>query len=166
MTTRMPCRTVEETQAHARYVARQAIAGDIYALHGTLGAGKTTWTRGFVAALDCSARVRSPTFALLNEYLGGRLPVHHLDLYRLESAADLEAAGLLDYLPGSHGVTVVEWAERWSPAPAMGPAPVALLQLDPPPARRLKPVVHHLVFQLDIASNGSEVREIFWNYEL
>ncbi|MCP5518175.1 MAG: tRNA (adenosine(37)-N6)-threonylcarbamoyltransferase complex ATPase subunit type 1 TsaE [Verrucomicrobiales bacterium] len=85
----------------------------VVALSGDLGAGKTQLVRGIAAGLGCAGRVTSPTFALLHEYHGGRLPLFHLDLYRLESPAEVAGAGLEDYLVSPAGVTVVEWAERW-----------------------------------------------------
>jgi tRNA threonylcarbamoyladenosine biosynthesis protein TsaE len=77
-----------------------------------LGAGKTQLVKGLARGLGVTERVRSPTFALVNIYESGRLPLFHLDLYRLETREQIAAAGLEEYLqPG--GVTVVEWAERW-----------------------------------------------------
>jgi tRNA threonylcarbamoyladenosine biosynthesis protein TsaE len=79
-------------------------------LHGELGAGKTELTKGIAVGLDCREPVSSPSFALIHEYLGGRLPLYHIDLYRLEGSTAMEL-GLEDYLEDD-GVTVIEWGER------------------------------------------------------
>lgn len=86
--------------------------GAVIALVGGLGAGKTHWTKGFVAGIGSSADVTSPTFGLLHEYRGGRLPVFHLDFYRLESAAELLALGW-DEILEEEGVIVAEWADKF-----------------------------------------------------
>jgi tRNA threonylcarbamoyladenosine biosynthesis protein TsaE len=83
----------------------------VIALNGDLGAGKTQWVRGFAKGLGITARVHSPTFTLVNEYAGGRLRLFHLDLYRLESPAQILAAGIDEYL-SPDGVAVIEWAQR------------------------------------------------------
>ncbi|MBP7951819.1 MAG: tRNA (adenosine(37)-N6)-threonylcarbamoyltransferase complex ATPase subunit type 1 TsaE [Verrucomicrobiales bacterium] len=87
-------------------------AGDVLALTGGLGAGKTHLTKGIVAGLGSSAEVSSPTFTLVHEYAGGRLPVFHFDFYRLESAFELLALGWDEHLE-SGGVCVVEWADKF-----------------------------------------------------
>jgi len=87
-------------------------AGSVIALVGGLGAGKTHWTKGLVAALGCSLEVTSPTFSLVHEYTGGRLDVFHFDFYRLESAADVLALGWDEYLDAA-GLVVVEWADKF-----------------------------------------------------
>ena len=88
-------------------------SGDVILLHGGLGAGKTTLTQAIAAGLDLPAEqhVSSPSFALLHEYSGGRLPLFHLDLWRLAGEEDVENAGLADYI-GGPGLTVIEWPER------------------------------------------------------
>src|SRR5262245_33764914 len=98
--------------------------GLVLGLSGDLGAGKTQLVKGIARGLGITTRVHSPTFALVNEYRGGRLPLFHLDLYRLDSPAQIRGAGLEEYLARSHGVVVVEWVERWfSPqaAPVVAP---------------------------------------------
>jgi len=92
-------------------LARTARHGVVIALNGDLGAGKTQWVRGFAKGLGITARVHSPTFTLVNEYAGGRLRLFHLDLYRLESPAQILAAGIDEYL-SPDGVAVIEWAQR------------------------------------------------------
>ncbi len=90
--------------------AINARSGDVFALVGNLGAGKTHWTKGFVAAIDPDAAVTSPTFAIVNEYRGGKLPVFHFDFHRLKSANELIALGWDEYLD-EVGIMVCEWAD-------------------------------------------------------
>jgi tRNA threonylcarbamoyladenosine biosynthesis protein TsaE len=100
----------DETVAWGRAFAEKLRAGDVVALTGELGAGKTCLTKGIAAGLGIASPVTSPTFTLIHEY-NGRLPVSHVDLYRLQSPNEALAIGLLDYL-GSDGVCIVEWAEK------------------------------------------------------
>jgi tRNA threonylcarbamoyladenosine biosynthesis protein TsaE len=90
---------------------RAAQSGLVIALSGDLGAGKTQLVRGLARGLGVAARVHSPTFTLVNEYGGGRLKLFHLDLYRLETAAQILSAGVEEFL-SPDGVAVIEWAER------------------------------------------------------
>ena len=92
--------------------ADQAYPGSVFALIGDLGAGKTHWTKGFVHAIGSTADVTSPTFGLLHEYPGGRLLVHHLDFYRIQSAAELIALGW-DELLDQDAILIAEWADRF-----------------------------------------------------
>ncbi|MCB9099508.1 MAG: tRNA (adenosine(37)-N6)-threonylcarbamoyltransferase complex ATPase subunit type 1 TsaE [Anaerolineales bacterium] len=85
-------------------------AGDVVALIGDLGSGKTRWIQGVCQGLDVTDPVISPTFTLVNEYRG-RLPVYHIDLYRLADAAESLSFGLEEYLYGN-GITLVEWADK------------------------------------------------------
>ncbi len=101
-----------ETLALGEQYGRAAASGLVIGLSGDLGAGKTQFVKGLARGLGITARVHSPTFALVNSYAGGRLPLFHLDLYRLETPQQIVAAGLEDYL-SPVGVTVIEWAERW-----------------------------------------------------
>ena len=101
-----------ETLALGENWGRDARSGLVIALSGDLGAGKTQLTKGIARGLGITDRVHSPTFALLNEYHGGRLPLFHLDLYRLETPDQIIAAGLEEYFHPT-GVSVIEWAERW-----------------------------------------------------
>lgn len=103
-------RDAAQTQALASRLSRAARAGDLICLVGDLGAGKTQFAKGFAAGLGVEDRVISPTFVLMAEY-AGRLPLFHLDLYRLADAADALAGGLLDDRQAA-GVVLVEWAER------------------------------------------------------
>lgn len=85
-------------------------AGDVLALIGELGSGKTRWAQGVCEGLAVSDRVISPTFTLVNEYQGS-LPVYHIDLYRLTTITETDTFGLDEYLY-SHGITLIEWADR------------------------------------------------------
>ena len=100
-----------ETEALGEQFGRSAQRGTVIALSGDLGAGKTQFVRGLARGLGISGRVHSPTFTLVNEYGGGRLKLFHLDLYRLETAEQILAAGIEEYLK-PEGVSVIEWAER------------------------------------------------------
>ena len=103
--------SAEETIAFGRQLAGTLRAGDVLALTGDLGAGKTCLVKGIAAGLGITQPVTSPTFTLIHEYPGGRLPLAHIDLYRLETPAAALAIGIEDYLGGA-GITVIEWAER------------------------------------------------------
>ncbi len=101
-----------ETHAFARQLAADARAGEVWALVGDLGAGKTHFVQGVAAGLDAPGPVTSPTFTLVHEYPGGRLPVYHFDFYRLRTADELLALGWEEYT-GGDGLTVVEWADKF-----------------------------------------------------
>lgn len=101
-----------ETEALGEAWGRAATSGLVIALSGDLGAGKTQLVKGLARGLGIQERVHSPTFAILNIYRGGRLPLFHLDLYRLETRAQIAGAGLEGYLQPD-GVAVIEWAEHW-----------------------------------------------------
>ncbi len=101
----------EETHAIGLRLGRRVRRGDLIGLHGELGSGKTCLVRGLAEGLEIPPhKVRSPTFTLVNEYSGGRLPLYHIDLYRLSPSA-LDRMALRDYLYGD-GICVVEWFER------------------------------------------------------
>jgi tRNA threonylcarbamoyladenosine biosynthesis protein TsaE len=102
----------EAMEALGHEAAASAGPGAVIALTGGLGAGKTHWTKGFVAGIGSRDDVTSPTFGLLHEYHGGRLPVFHLDFYRLESAAELVALGW-DELVEEGGVIIAEWGDKF-----------------------------------------------------
>ena len=108
-------RSPEETFQMGRELAETLQAGDVVGLIGDLGAGKTQMIKGIGSGLGISEKVHSPTFAIVNEYTTGRLPCFHLDLYRLESAAQLLSAGIDQYLLREDGVVLVEWFDRWTP---------------------------------------------------
>ncbi len=110
---------LDSAEATARAGARLADAvegGDAIALIGDLGAGKTTFTAGLVAALGGGAAA-SPTFSLVNEYRHGRLYVWHVDLYRLDRPAELPELGLDDLIGDRRGIVLVEWAEKFDVMP-------------------------------------------------
>ncbi len=92
-------------------LAKHLTAGDVIAYEGDLGAGKTAFTRGLARGLGAVEPVTSPTYTIVNEYLSGRLPLFHFDMYRLHSADDLFDIGWEDYLERG-GVCAVEWSEN------------------------------------------------------
>ena len=110
-----------ETESLGETWGREIQSGWLIGLSGGLGAGKTQLVGGLARGLGAAGRVTSPTFALVNEYRGGRLPLFHLDLYRLSTRDQIIAAGLEIYLTRPRGVAVVEWIERWLGADAVPP---------------------------------------------
>ena len=102
-----------ETERIAAEIAADVRPGDYIALFGEMGAGKTAFTRGLIAALapECLPLVHSPTFAIVNEYRGGNVTVYHFDLYRIEDEDDLYSTGFFDYLDLG-GVLALEWSEN------------------------------------------------------
>ena len=103
--------STQETEAIGEELAQKLRGGDVLAFTGSLGMGKTAFTRGLARGLGCRGRVTSPTFTIVNEYEGGRLPLFHFDMYRLTSAEDLFDIGWEDYLSRG-GVCAVEWSEN------------------------------------------------------
>jgi tRNA threonylcarbamoyladenosine biosynthesis protein TsaE len=103
--------SVEQTQSLGAQLGAIVQAGDVLALVGDLGAGKTNFAQGLARGLGVTEDVNSPTFILANEYYSGRVPMYHVDAYRVQDAAEAEGFGLDDYL-NDDGVTVIEWAER------------------------------------------------------
>jgi tRNA threonylcarbamoyladenosine biosynthesis protein TsaE len=103
--------SVEAAQAFGAGWAANLVGGEIFALHGVLGAGKTQLAKGLARGLGFRGDVTSPTFTIVHEYRGGRLPFYHIDLYRIEREKDAIDLGLEEYLP-SDGVTLIEWPER------------------------------------------------------
>ena len=101
----------EETEALGEKLAKLLRPGTVLAYLGDLGAGKTAFTRGLARGLGCRETVTSPTYTIVNEYLGGRLPLFHFDMYRLTSSDDLWDIGWEDYLD-RQGVCAVEWSEN------------------------------------------------------
>ncbi len=102
-------------EALGRAAAVQSGPGTVIALVGGLGAGKTHWTKGFVAAAGSAAQVTSPTFGLVHEYAGGRFPIFHLDFYRLDSEDELIALGW-DEMLEQDGVVIAEWGDKFPEA--------------------------------------------------
>jgi len=101
-----------ETESFGQQFAGILTPGDVLALAGGLGSGKTQFVRGLAAALGATTSATSPTFTLIHEYSGGRLPIYHLDFFRIEDRQAAERLGLDDYFFGD-GVSVVEWADRF-----------------------------------------------------
>lgn len=101
----------EETEKVGAALAQYLKPGSIVAYEGDLGAGKTAFTRGLARGLGCMEQVTSPTYTIVNEYLTGRMPLFHFDMYRLTCADDLFDIGWEDYLERG-GVCAVEWSEN------------------------------------------------------
>ena len=101
----------DETEALGAALGRILPAGTVIAYRGDLGAGKTAFTRGLARGLGVTERVTSPTYTIVNEYLGGRMPLFHFDMYRLGSEDELFDIGWDDYLERG-GVCAVEWSEN------------------------------------------------------
>ena len=110
------CGSEAETRETGRRLAGILRGGEVLSLEGPLGAGKTTFVKGLAEGLGCAAdEVSSPTFTLVHEYPGGRLPLVHLDLYRLESSEELAALGFDDLLSGST-IAALEWGDKFPEA--------------------------------------------------
>ena len=103
--------SAEETEALGERLAQTLTGGEVVAYFGELGAGKTAFSRGLARGLGISMRVTSPTYTIVNEYSGGRLPLFHFDMYRLGSSEELFDIGWEDYLARG-GVVAVEWSEN------------------------------------------------------
>lgn len=112
--------SVAETLSLGQAWGARAEAGWVIGLVGDLGAGKTQLVKGLARGLGVTERVHSPTFTLVNEYSSGRMPLHHLDLYRIETLSEFLSAGLDVYLCEPRGVTVIEWYDRCLPWMAGG----------------------------------------------
>ena len=103
--------SADETQALGQRLAKRLLPGDVIAYFGDLGAGKTALTRGIAQGLGVTDLVTSPTYTIVNEYLTGRIPLFHFDMYRLGSSDELFDIGWEDYLARG-GVCAVEWSEN------------------------------------------------------
>ncbi len=103
--------SAEQTIALGEKIGELLRGGEVIAYRGGLGAGKTTITRGISLGLGLGDEVTSPTFALVNEYTGGRLNLYHFDMYRITSAEDLETAGFYDFM-NAGSVIAAEWSEN------------------------------------------------------
>ncbi len=108
----VPLATENDTRAFGRALAAAARPGDVIALTGDLGAGKTRVSQGFAEGLGCAVEASSPTFPLVHEYAGGRLMMYHFDFYRLDTPEQVTALGWDEYLDAG-GVCVVEWADKF-----------------------------------------------------
>ena len=102
----------DETEVFGCRFAEEIKPGDVLALTGELGSGKTQFVKGLVAGLGSTAEVTSPTFTLIHEYTDGPIPIYHFDFFRLEDRQSAERLGLDDYFFGD-GVSVIEWADRF-----------------------------------------------------
>lgn len=117
-----------ETESAGRDFARGLTTGSVVvALVGPLGAGKTQFVKGLVAEMGAPIAVTSPTFTLVHEYTGGRLPVYHFDFFRLEEAQSVQRLGLDEYFFGD-GISVVEWADKF---PDLIPAGARWISFEP-----------------------------------
>jgi tRNA threonylcarbamoyladenosine biosynthesis protein TsaE len=140
-----------ETEALGESWGRAAQRGLVVGLSGDLGAGKTQLVKGLARGLGITARVSSPSFALVNVYPGGRLPLAHLDLYRLDTRDQIIGAGLEEYLE-PEGVAVIEWAERWfegiaEPIPMSNRQSAIATRLAPDTPHHASRVTHHALFR-------------------
>lgn len=100
--------SAEDTFAFGQKLGREAVPGEIICLDGELGVGKTVFTQGFAAGLGIDDYVNSPTFNIVKEYEGGRLPLYHFDVYRIGDPSEMEEIGYEDYFYGQ-GVSIIEW---------------------------------------------------------
>lgn len=107
---RIETQNEEETVRAGVEFSHRLIPGSVVALSGDLGTGKTHFTKGISKGLGITENVASPTFTIINEHRGGRLPLYHFDCYRLRSPAELDEMGFEEYIYGI-GVCVIEWAE-------------------------------------------------------
>lgn len=119
----------KQTEAVAEALAADFSGSEVVAFRGDLGMGKTCFTRGLARGVGYSGEVTSPTFALINEYLGGRLDVYHFDMYRISSWDELYSSGYFEYLE-KNGVVVLEWSENIENALPINTTYVELEALD------------------------------------
>lgn len=127
---RVTTEAVRETQEFAATLADGLAAGDVLALNGDLGAGKTAFAQGLAKGLGVSGHVVSPTFTLLAEYDDGRVPLYHFDAYRLNDVYEWYDSGFDDYLRGD-GIAVIEWAEKIADALPDDVFRITLEKIDP-----------------------------------
>ena len=104
--------SARDTVSFAENFAKELGCGSVLAFTGDLGAGKTCFTHGLCNGIGYQGEVTSPTFAIVNVYEGGRLPLYHFDMYRVCGWEDLETTGYFDYLDRADGITVIEWSEN------------------------------------------------------
>jgi tRNA threonylcarbamoyladenosine biosynthesis protein TsaE len=103
--------SAEDTYNIGKELGEKAEAGQVFALDGDLGTGKTVFTKGFAEGLGIKEPVNSPTFTILQIYEDGRLPLYHFDVYRIEEPEEMDEVGFDDYIYGS-GVCMIEWADQ------------------------------------------------------
>jgi tRNA threonylcarbamoyladenosine biosynthesis protein TsaE len=116
-----------ETEIAGRSFARNVPAGTVVALVGPLGAGKTQFVKGLAAEIGAPVSVTSPTFTLIHEYIGGRVPIYHFDFFRIENRQAAERLGLDEYFFGD-GISIVEWADKF---PELIPPGARWISLEP-----------------------------------
>lgn len=126
----------EETEAFGAEYAKTLSPGDVIALEGDLGAGKTAFSRGVLRGLGYTGRVTSPTFAIANEYRTGRAPVVHCDMYRILDLDALYELGFDEYLDGAH-IVLVEWSENIADALPDDRRTVSIVYGEEPDTRRI-----------------------------
>ena len=103
-------KNAKETFQLGKKIGKKALPGQIYTLNGDLGVGKTVFTQGVASGLEIGEPVNSPTFTILQEYEGGRLPFYHFDVYRIGDIEEMEEIGYDDYFFGE-GICLIEWAQ-------------------------------------------------------
>lgn len=103
-------KNAKETFQLGQKIGKKALPGQIYTLNGDLGVGKTVFTQGVASGLEIGEPVNSPTFTILQEYEGGRLPFYHFDVYRIGDIEEMEEIGYDDYFFGA-GICLIEWAQ-------------------------------------------------------
>ncbi len=103
-------KSAEDTRKIGEQIGEKLSKGDVVTLHGNLGAGKTTLVKGIAAALDIDDDITSPSFTIISEYYG-KMPLYHMDLYRIDSIEEFELIGPEEMLEGE-GISVIEWAEK------------------------------------------------------
>ena len=118
-----------ETEEFAEKFASSLKGGEIIAFKGSMGMGKTCFTRGLAQGLGFNGQVTSPTFALVNEYIGGRLPIYHFDMFRINTWEDLYSSGWFDYIEMG-GVMVAEWSENIEDALPKGSIVIEIERID------------------------------------
>ena len=102
--------SADETYEYGRKMGAEARPGDVYCLTGDLGVGKTVFTQGFAAGLGVEESVSSPTFTIIQEYEGEKMPFYHFDVYRIGDVEEMDEIGFDDYIYGE-GVCLIEWAD-------------------------------------------------------
>ena len=108
------CESIEETQKVAKKLAKKTPPGSVIALIGELGAGKTTFTKGFAIEMGVKDPVTSPTFKLVSEYKGKKYLLNHVDAYRMEGPKDFLNIGGEEYLTAKNSITIIEWGDLLS----------------------------------------------------
>ena len=129
------CQTSDEMVALGREVSAPLRSGTVISLEGPLGAGKTQFSKGVAAALGCHDEASSPSFTLVHEYAGGRLPLHHFDFYRLKSSQELIGVGYDDSI--GDGVVIIEWGDKFPEALPAGAVRVRI-EILPEGGRRVR----------------------------